>query len=226
MNLVLFCKKSCDTGRKIAQALGEGWEGRFSPKRGERYKAVLLWGNYARQSYPYPGVCKINEHGDNACNKTRMIGLFEYNDIPHPETINYDPLSDDYFEKYPGVWQKIIDFPKEYRVLGGVDKEGNPYIYEISLKKEREGEEVDPFLKKHSTGWRFIAVKKEWNKPQKVIETCLKVFRVFKTRFSAIDISYNSEYNEVCVFEINSSPGLIDRKVIEWVVKVIKEEVD
>jgi hypothetical protein len=122
---------------------------------------------------------------------------------------NIDSLDCDYFVKY-------IEKRKEYRVhiLGD-------YKSIVNVKIPKKDEEQDDIIWSHDKGWIHIEYLGEFR--EKLIKIAKDVLKVLKYDFGAVDIILG-ENGYFYVLEINSAPGLEDRKLQIYAEYFLNEE--
>jgi glutathione synthase/RimK-type ligase-like ATP-grasp enzyme len=130
-----------------------------------------------------------------------------------------DSIQCDYFVKY-------IEKKKEYRVhiLGN-------YKTIVNVKIPKKDEEQDDIIWSHDKGWIHIEYHGEFR--EKLIKIAKDVLKILKYDFGAVDIILGED-GCFYVLEINSAPGLEDRKLQiyaeyflheEKKIKTVKEQV-
>jgi len=110
--------------------------------------------------------------------------------------------------------QRIIDKDVEYRIFVLRDK-----VFEVSKKEKTPmGTIKDDLIRNFDNGWRFMF--------QSVVDTrrdmkdyCRKAMRIMGLDWGAIDCCIDKK-GDFYIFEINSAPSLIDRKVKKLAVKI------
>lgn len=110
---------------------------------------------------------------------------------------------------------EVIKKHNEYRVFIW-----NGQVLEVN-RKHRDEDEAPPamneIIRNYKNGWWFKVVTIY---PPEIITEALKAVRAVGLHFGAVDIC-STEAGGVCVFEVNSAPGLIARKA-EMVAAAIK----
>lgn len=113
------------------------------------------------------------------------------------------------------VWPKDSEIPKldtyhyflrfvathEYRihVIGG-------RVVKVAQKKKRKGVDGNRFIRNHDNGYVMAFHDIEW--PEEADEVGMNAVNALGLHFGAVDLGYNDEKGEFCVFEVNSAPGL------------------
>jgi glutathione synthase/RimK-type ligase-like ATP-grasp enzyme len=109
----------------------------------------------------------------------------------------------DYF-----MYDFLVEYIKktsEYRV----HVLGNKAIVNVKFNEDGYG---DPIVRSHSNGWRQISYDREWH--DALAELAIKTIRALGYDFGAVDIIRKGD--KLYVLEVNSAPGLEDRKLKEY----------
>lgn len=110
--------------------------------------------------------------------------------IHSPNDIVVAPLYTKYFKK-----------KYEYRI-----HVVNGKMIDFSLKKKRQGVDADYKIRNVGGGWVFC--REGVVVPKRVEEEATKAVQALGLFFGAVDVGYNEHYDEACVFEVNTAPGL------------------
>jgi len=108
---------------------------------------------------------------------------------------------------------EYINKTSEYRVHVLGDKA----IVNVKFDGEGSG---DPIVRSHNNGWRQISYDREWH--DALAELAIKTIRALEYDFGAVDIIRKRD--KLYVLEVNSAPGLEDRKLQEYAEYFREEE--
>jgi glutathione synthase/RimK-type ligase-like ATP-grasp enzyme len=106
----------------------------------------------------------------------------------------------------------LIDKQEEYRVLVFNNK-----VVEVSIK-EKTRPDADELIRNHRKGWVFRWIPFD-SARRDVVQSALSAVKLFSLTFGAVDLCVDKA-SAVWVFEVNSAPGLITRKVMKLVEKI------
>jgi len=109
--------------------------------------------------------------------------------------------------------QEIIDKDEEYRIFIFRDK-----IFEVNIKKKIENGKKNELIRNHDNGWDFYC-KKIAETDQNLKDYSRKAMRIVNLDWGAVDCCMDTK-GGIYIFEINSAPSLIDRKVTKLASKI------
>ena len=85
---------------------------------------------------------------------------------------------------------------------------GNVIHIQEKLKKNGDNDDYNPYVRSHDRGWVFGVGKLRDNPcPANVLEYSVAACKALGLDFGAVDVGWNRDSN-VCVFEVNTAPGL------------------
>lgn len=134
---------------------------------------------------------------------------------PNIMTREEDGVNFDQFNFEAPLYTKYFKKKYEYRVHVVRGK-----VIDFSLKKKREGIDVNYQVRNHEGGWVFC--REGVILPECVSIEAVKAVEALGLDFGAVDVGYNEKKDEPCVFEVNSAPG-ITGTTLESYVKAFKE---
>jgi len=243
---VLGIKQAGITGRALATELGIPYGQEFYWN--ERFNYVFRYGN---TSYIPSGQVQVIYNPANsirlASDKYRARQRLKDSGIPVPQVFHRDNLHDAHYpiiarpyHHYRGkhfyliadqfhaikylergyFLQEIIDNETEYRIFVWNDE-----LFETNIKvPEREDGKVQSnLIRNRANGWKFNIIRRRYV-PARVKELAILSAQAVNLNFSAIDMCIDKHRN-IYVFEINTAPALIDRK-IEKLAEKIKSDLD
>ena len=123
-------------------------------------------------------------------------------------------------EELPDVplYTVYIKKNQEYRVHMG--KFG---AFDIQQKKVKRGFESPNYqVRNHDNG--FVFCREDLDVPEVVLEEAEKLIYVMNLDLYAVDIIYNSHYNQATVLEVNTAPGL-EGATLDKYINEIKENI-
>ena len=112
-------------------------------------------------------------------------------------------------------FSEVINKDEEYRVFVFRGR-----IMEIDRKAPRI-ESPNPMIRNHRNGWRFHRTPMA-TVSRAVVTTAIQAVQSIGLTFGAVDVGYVTVTNKAYAFEVNSAPGLIQRK-IDLLASKIKE---
>jgi glutathione synthase/RimK-type ligase-like ATP-grasp enzyme len=202
---------------------------RFRPRPSD---LIINWGN---RNDLYPGARYINHPDAVAVAQCKLATLIRLRDagVPHPQ-FTADPevalgwLSD----SMPVVARTLLrgsaarglvlvhpgdDLPvaplytlytkkrTEYRIH--VMLRGEAYeVLDIQEKRRRSGGESDSQIRNAARGWVYC--REGVAAPEGAIVAALDAVRATGLHFGAVDLGWNRHYEQSCVYEVNTAPGL------------------
>ncbi len=99
----------------------------------------------------------------------------------------------------------------------------NGEVIDVQQKKLRQGalenDNRSPYIRNSANGWVFCRDNVE--APDNVKEEAIKAVDALKLHFGAVDIAVNKK-GEVCVFEVNTAPGLEGTTIDKYVEAINK----
>lgn len=111
----------------------------------------------------------------------------------------------------PGQGSSLPNAPL-YTVYFKKKKEFRVHVFDGNIidfqekKKRRDAENVDWRVRNYDGG--FVFCREGVELPDVVAEQSIKAVAALGLDFGAIDVGYNEQLNQACVFEINTAPGL------------------
>lgn len=113
---------------------------------------------------------------------------------------------DDYV--YAPLYTKNFQHDREFRVHVG-DYNGQVTVIDYTEKLRRNGAEANELIRNHSNGYVFARGHLTDNPiPDKVIQESINAVKALELNFGAVDVGYNTDTDDVAVFEVNTAPGL------------------
>jgi glutathione synthase/RimK-type ligase-like ATP-grasp enzyme len=79
-------------------------------------------------------------------------------------------------------------------------------VIDVQQKRKRREADVDYRVRNHEGGWVFC--RENVDCPADVTREALKAVHALGLNFGAVDVGWNEHYEEACVYEVNSAPGL------------------
>lgn len=125
------------------------------------------------------------------------IKLFEKEEGGEDVNLPFAPLYTKYFKK-----------KDEYRV-----HVFNGKVIDF-VQKKRTNPDADNKVRNHGNGWIFA--REGVVLPDCVKEEAIKAVAALGLTFGAVDIGHNVKYNQPCVFEVNSAPGIQGSTIISY----------
>lgn len=130
--------------------------------------------------------------------------------VYHPDEYSSIPnnTSHRYFSKY-------VKKRREFRIHVGypnLDREYYPNVFFIQEKKRRAIENrnqdiYNPYIRNYSNEWIFAHNDLE-TIPNSVLSEAKKAVRALRLHFGAVDVIYNSHYDQAYVLEVNTACGM------------------
>lgn len=119
---------------------------------------------------------------------------------------NKDELWENWENEESDYYMQLINKIAEYRVhvLGGK-------VPSIGKKKPKEGEEQDDIVWNDVRGYKHIEYRKSGYIYPKLAEVGIRAVEALKLDFGAVDVIVD-EHHKIYVLEVNSAPGLIERR--------------
>ena len=74
------------------------------------------------------------------------------------------------------------------------------------VQKKRTSPDANNQIRNHGNGWVFA--REDVVLPPCIAEESIKAVAALNLTFGAVDVGYNVKYDEPCVFEVNSAPGI------------------
>lgn len=102
------------------------------------------------------------------------------------------------------LWTQYLKKKDEYRVhivRGNVID-----VQRKAVRADADKEKIDYRIRTHSKG--FVFVRNSISPPKDVIDQAMLAFNASGLDFGAVDVIYNEHYDQACVLEINTAPGL------------------
>lgn len=109
---------------------------------------------------------------------------------------------------------EIIDKKDEYRVLVLNDK-----VVEVSVKTKTR-DDADELIRNHRRGWVFKRIPYSELEDRALTETARRAIGSIGLTFGAVDLCIEKNTGKPYVFEVNSAPGLIERKAEKIATKI------
>ena len=108
--------------------------------------------------------------------------------------------------------QEFINKKEEYRIFLL-----NGRFFEV-CKKTNTGNVINTEIRNHGTGWYFQWIPYQ-SLDERLLKYCRGIYPIFDINFCAIDCCLDID-NKPFIFEINSAPALIDRKITKLCQKI------
>ena len=83
---------------------------------------------------------------------------------------------------------------------------GGEAIDAVQKKRRRGHESINPYIRSYNNGWVFC--REGINVPPAVLDAAVRAVRALGLDFGAVDIAHDPSSGHVCVYEVNSAPGV------------------
>ena len=238
--IILASREGIITGRALAEELEIPCVKQIDYSS-NRYQFCFRYGNTTHIPDEKVG-CIINKAWGirNASNKYETKRVMIDREIPTPQLFTYENIISDSI-KYPIIarpkhhfkgrefyvvesvkdaiacltrgryLQEIIDKKDEYRIFIFKDK-----IFESNIKKNSGTE--DSLIRNRATGWIFN-IARITETPQILKDYSRRILEALGLEFGAVDCCID-KMGKPYVFEVNTAPALIDRKVSKLARKI------
>jgi len=114
------------------------------------------------------------------------------------------PEEVDQYWKEGFYFQELVLKKEEYRVFCMFGR-----VLEVNIK-EKTRPDADEIVRNHRRGWRFKWIPYEESN-RAVTSMAIKAVQALRLDFGAVDLCIN-ESGEPVVFEVNTAPGMVERK--------------
>lgn len=199
---------------------------RFRPRLGD---VVINWGS----SLPlYPEGVYINSPAAVALaqNKHSTLALLREHNVPHPDFVVRWEDAQDWLEDGLPVVARTLLRASQARGLVLVQpgeelpvaplytlytKKADEYRVHVvdgvpmstQIKRRRRGvEQLSRQIRNHNNGWVYC--REAVTPPDSVLSAAVAAVDALGLDFGAVDIGYNRHYEQPCVYEVNTAPGL------------------